>query len=540
MSDEDSINSHNNNLNIKKTGFIFLLSFFLVLFLTHKIFLKPVSANTETISTRADFDVGYYEGTEGKSKEGELRLKAKGSWVPRVWRSPNLPLNDQSAIVSDGEYIYLIPGTDNEFYRYLPSENRWQALANAPHTAYQGADLVVVGDYVYASFGGFQKAFSRYSIRENTWTDMATTPELMSTGSSLAANSGGTIIYALKGGTNTDFWAYNIVSGEWETKETTPLTVGAGGTLVEHDGYLYTPRGGNTGVFLQYEISSGLWSSFPGPTGITFNSTNNATVVDDAIYITRGSNKTTFYRYNISGSWDTLPSLPYGTQYAGVVYNTYDDYIYIFRGAGTYDIWKYNYSGAGSYVGPMNLHFNPSMSTDLQYYDGNIYAQTNTNIMYQYNLAAGTWNTLTSDTAPAAFIATQDFKGVVAGTSIYYFQGYNDRSFWKFTPDLPAGSRWATLPDTLATVLYGAGMTTLSIGETQYIYTTRGGVSNKFYRFNVQGNTWDDAGAADLPNDAEVSNGSQLVSDGTYIYLLTGNYTNSLMKFDASVGTGGT
>src|SRR3989344_3558537 len=114
------------------------------------LFLNPpvVSSASSTLTSRVNFDSGYYSGVESKSKEGEIKLSPAGTWGPRAWRTPNVTLSDQAAIVSDGNYVYLLASSDNYFARYLPTENRWQTLASSPHYAYPGANLVVLGNYI--------------------------------------------------------------------------------------------------------------------------------------------------------------------------------------------------------------------------------------------------------------------------------------------------------------------------------------------------------------------------------------------------------
>ncbi|MEK7522169.1 MAG: hypothetical protein AAB569_01180, partial [Patescibacteria group bacterium] len=108
------------------------------------LFLNPpvVNSASSTLTSRINFDSGYYNNVESKSKEGEIKLSPAGNWGPRAWRTTNVTLSDQTAIVSDGNYVYLLASSDNYFARYLPNENRWQTLATAPHFSYPGANLV--------------------------------------------------------------------------------------------------------------------------------------------------------------------------------------------------------------------------------------------------------------------------------------------------------------------------------------------------------------------------------------------------------------
>ena len=222
-----------------------------------------VEAASRTLTARADWQQGYFDDTEAESKEGDLKLNPEGDWVPRAGPRPPLPLSAGTAIVSDGSYIYVLVrnsnGGDNYFMRYRPKEKRWEHLADAPRTTNYGADLVVLGNYIYAIFGGYQKEFYRYSIVADSWEQLEDAPDLIYGGGSLATD--GTYIYALRGGATTDFWRYDPSSDSWSVLANPPARIYHGATLVYKDGYLYTPRGYNQYTFYRYDIANNSWST---------------------------------------------------------------------------------------------------------------------------------------------------------------------------------------------------------------------------------------------------------------------------------------
>lgn len=486
-----------------------------------------VDAATTTLTNRADFNAGIFNSTESKSKEGEVKLQADGSWTERAWKTPNIALGDQSSIASDGTYVYLRNSGDNEFSRYISSENRWQTLADAPMYSFPGADMVVLGNYIYATFGGYQKEFRKFSIVNNTWSTLSDMPDLVNTGGSLATD--GTYIYALRGTNTSDFWRYNTGTDTWSVITSAPATIGAGSSLVYNDGYLYTLRGVNTTTFYRYDISAATWSTMTAITAAV-NDDMNVDVNGDYIYVTRGQNTTTFYRYSISGnSWSTLSDLPQASRYVGAVYNSGDGYLYVFRGNSTQDFWKYTIV-SDSFTGLTDLPAAPGTGSDLVNHGGYLYyLRGGTTALYRYSQSGGTWSAALA-AAPATI--ADDVKAASAGASLYFMRGSGTTTFYSYTP---GSDTWSTLATTPATV--GAGGSLSSPVSSRYIYATRGSNTLSFWRYDTLTNTWDDAAVADLPDNSEVNVGARLSTDGTDIYYSAGNGISQLLKYTVGTNT---
>ncbi len=489
-----------------------------------------VQASTVTITSRVDFDDGYYANTDGISKEGEIKLTPDGSWSPTSWKTPNITLSNGTAIGSDGNYIYVLPNTDNYFMRYLPTENKWEHLADAPLTAYVGSDMVHLGDYLYVTFGGYQNTFYRYSITNNSWEKLTDTPDLINQGGSLSSD--GTYVYALRGQATSDFWRYDPDSNTWMIMSSTPASIYLGSSSVYKNGYIYALRGYNRNTLYRYSIASNTWDTMANaPT--TFYDNHNIDVAGDYIYVARDRNTNTFYRYKIStNSWETLTNTPQNTRYVGVVYNEADDQLYVFRGNGQYDFWKYDRDN-DLFTGPGYLPANPGSGADLINYNGYIYyiRGYNSTSFYRYKLSDGSWETLTS--SPASF--NDDTKGVEVGGKLYFFRGSNTTDFYSY--DIASDS-WSSLADAPATVRYGG---TLSYpGSGDYIYATRGNYTRYFWRYSISTDTWDDTAVADLPNDAEAAYGARLIADGSdnnIMYYISGARTGQILEYNISSDT---
>jgi hypothetical protein len=488
-------------------------------------------ATDKVLTSSADFDGGKYAGTEAKTKQGQLKLQASGAWGPLVYNVPNVALGDQAAVVSDGNYVYVVASADNYFARYIPAEDRWEKLADAPHYAYPGADLVVLGNYIYAVFGGYQREFTRFSIIDNVWSEMSTLPDITYGGTTLATN--GTEIFCLRGYNTTDFWKYNVTTNSWVSINNPPATINYGANLVysASTNKMYTPRGNSTNTFYIFDLGTSLWSV--GPTmPLTVNEDANIDIGGTMIYVARGVATTAFWGFNIgTTSWSTLMGTPQITRYVGSVYNQAENLVYVFRGNGTQDFWKYNPT-TGQFGGPTDLPAAPGTGSDLNFYNGYLYFNRGgaTN-MYRYNLQVGaTWEAMTS--SPVAF--SDESKGVVAGGLLYFLRSAGNRDFYSFNPTLGVGGSWAVLATMPAAVApnYGSGL--VYPGSGNYLYATRGALTRTFMRYTIgAGETWSDAAVADLPDDAEAGYGSRIIGVGTTeLFYIGGHGIAKFLKYN--------
>lgn len=419
----------------------------------------------------------------------------------------------------------MLIGRDLRFVRYVPSEDRWEELAPAPHMTNSGADMVEHGGYMYVSFGGYQRFFSRYSIAENTWEALEYLPEFVFSGSSLQTD--GTHIYILRGGTTSDFWRYNPANGVYTTLSSPPATIAAGADLIFDDSlgtdYLYTPRGANTTTFYRYNIDANNWSTMTAAPA-TLNDNGNIAKYGGHLYTLRGTNTTTLYRYSFAlNSWTTLAATPSATRFVGMTYNPSEDLIYVFRGNSTQDWWKYD-PDTNTYVGEQDLPVTPGSGADLVYANNYVYYRrgNNSTTFNRYNIVSGTWETRAN--APAAF--NDDTKGVRAGDDLYFLRGSNTNTFYRF--NLTSQS-WITSGTTPATVTYGSSIAYPGSGD--FLYAARGGLTSVIWRYSISGNTWDDS-PADLPVSARMGYGARLVSDGTHVYAITGQGISQMYRYD--------
>lgn len=514
--------------------------------------VAPVeAASSRSITSRIDFKRGSFNNTEAVSKEGEVKLNPAGSWTPQTWKTPKLGLSNGSTIVSDGEYVYLLANQDYYFARYDYKDNSWKTLKDSPRIAMYGADMSIIGDYIYVMFGGWQKYFSRYKISSDTWENLADTPDFVSEGGTITTD--GINIYAVRGGWTTDFWKYTPATNTWSLLGTPPGDLRRGSGLVYKNGYLYTPRGDSVNMY-RYEIATDNWTIL-ADAPVSLQQSHNIDIVGDYIYITRDNSTNAFYRYHIDdnpvnpGTWEQLANTPQVTNYLGLVYHAPEpNYLYVFRGNGYYDFWKYDMT-TNTFVGPPDLPNYTGSGTDMLYYHdgttGFIYTVRgrNSGTFYRYNLTTLAWELLTDMPADVnggnPITMYNSSRGVVAGTYMYFMRalGNNVNGGWTFFRYNLTNGAWEQLANTPAYVCNGGALAYTGTGD--YIYATRGCGTRDIWRYTISTNTWTNNNATDqdLPDNAETSEGAVMTTDGTNIYLISGYGIPSIHKYTGNAWT---
>ena len=254
-------------------------------------------ATNKIITSRVDFDRGYFNQTESVSKEGEVKLQAAGSWGASAWMTPEQPLSNGSALVSDDRYTYIMGEWNLYFARYDSVANKWKKLANTPYDAGPGSDMVVLGDYIYAIFGSKskQRYFARYAKSTNTWEILPETIDKMADGASLTTD--GTYIYCTRGNWATDFWRYEPATRKWINLNNSTYAIQQGSNMVYKDGNIYTHRGYYTEM-LRYNIATDLWSTLAS-SPVNFYENHSVDLVGNYMYFTQDNGTNGFWRYQL-------------------------------------------------------------------------------------------------------------------------------------------------------------------------------------------------------------------------------------------------
>lgn len=508
---------------------VFFLTVFLVTALGFFAFTSPSQSASIKLTTTADWQRGQLVGLEHASKQGELRLKADGTWGAQAWRTPDKPISVGSAFATDGSNIYVFRGYgDVAFWRYDASEDTWESLASAPFGTYFGADLQFHDGNIYALFGGYQKTFARYLVVENRWQILESFPSFVQQGGSLTSD--GTYIYGTPGNSTQEFYRYDPNNNTWMALAPSPLTLRAGADLTHVNGFIYTPRGLNTFTFLRYEISTNIWQTM-ADTPLQLNDDIDITTDGANLYVARQQGFTSFMKYEIlTNTWSMLADAPYGARYAGAQYLAEDGLIYFFRGNGDFRFWKCD-PAQDIFLGPKESPLSLGLGSDFIYHGGYLYGPRglNTTTLMRYHSASDTWETRAD--LPNDHRFNDDVRGVAVGDYLYYFRGSNTNDFYRYHP---ASDTWDSRESAPELVRFGAGLAYPGSGD--YIYATRGATTSSFWRYQISTNTWE-TGFPDIPDTIRASYGATLLSDGQDIFFTPGLGMKRMYKYVIDLGS---
>ena len=221
--------------------------------------------------------------------EGPSRKRVKGG-------------GDVLHLENDGiEYVYLLKGDRDEFWRYRIPGDTWEPLARPPvgvrNRWKRDCWLVFDGENrIYAHKANY---FNRTTLTHELWAyDVAGDSWLIAdtlAGMPLFGQEGGRfkrkkakdggagayedgVIYALKGGNTQQFWKYDVAADSWEESDTLPTfspttgkkrRVKQGGDLVSVGGDVFFALKGNKTVeFWRYVVPTGTAAQRPERSGV--------------------------------------------------------------------------------------------------------------------------------------------------------------------------------------------------------------------------------------------------------------------------------
>ncbi|MDP3964928.1 MAG: hypothetical protein Q8Q20_04740 [bacterium] len=321
-----------------------------------------------------------------------------------------------------------------------------------------------------------------------TWTEQEDFEQAGATATNLntAANSGGSVSLA------------SVSDGVWTNEAPTPDPTNHGGLMVyDDDDTLYILRGTNTTTFWSYSLSNKTYTTLTGaPAAIFYGASavfipngSQCADADGCIFVTRGGNQTTFYRYNISAdNWSTLAATPTAVHYGGSLTWNGGNFLYGLRGGNQYDFWRYSIS-ADSWTSLPAI--------ELQAYYG----------------------------ASLVHVPNGDYCDDGSGC-LFASRGSNDSDFLRF--DISA-NRWVFLQNIPIWQQYG----TSSLYIDGYVYLMRG-YGNDFYRYDISNNTWGRLAEAPIWKYQGSRPGIIYVEKNDTIYMLQGDSGYGLYAYDVS------
>ncbi|MEO0101144.1 MAG: T9SS type A sorting domain-containing protein [candidate division WOR-3 bacterium] len=268
------------------------------------------------------------------------------------------------------------------------------------------------------------------------------------------------------------------------------------------------------------------------------------TVCGSSLYILKGNNTKSLYRYTPNTVWAVFEdSVPLGTSgkkvKRGSGITSDGRYLYIFKGANTLEFFRYDpQRGETTWLrledAPLQGGKMLRNGTSVCYLSGYIYLLkgSNTNEFHRFNLLNQRWE---SSLAPPP--RTKGFKAgscLVAYNDQIYLLGNNYNNFYCYSPST---NRWDTLRsmplyhpqlNRKKKVKEGAALAV----KGNKIFAFKGGNTCEFWMYYPAKDSWYPKDT--IPRGEErkrVKGGGSLVGFGVDIYALKGNNTTSIWKY---------
>lgn len=297
----------------------------------------------------------------------------------------------------DGYYVYF--GTDSNADPVTSGNYQTDSdyTVTAPMTA---GDVYYVRLKVKDKLGNISAAATYFSYRywyiSPPGSQLMTSDQDFNTGTNTRVSIG-----------NNAMKLRSIAGGSWATgpTDTLPDTV-YGPTEVLVDNYLYVMRGSSTATMWRYDLMNRVWQTMNDAPG-SFTSGSSMTYDGSRyIYAIGGGNTNSFYRYDtVNNSWTSLVNLPSGAQIGSdIKYLGNGKIAMLFTGGREFyifDIASQTFTTKQSY--PSNVTYGGSGI----WYDGNdsVYVNMGTDSMWntydndrvifaQYSLSNDTWRSL--------------------------------------------------------------------------------------------------------------------------------------------------
>ena len=253
----------------------------------------PPGAEGKLVYTGCDLCAdgnGHVYITKGNNTTGFWKYTvADSSWT----QMENVPLglSGKKVIAGTGlawveagglQYVYMLKGYKNEFYRFDVQAGKWDLRAPAPVGAsakWDKGSFIVYdnANTIYASKSKYDELW-KYDVAKDSWVKQLTgMPMYSSSGRRKKIKDGGSggwsdgMMYCLKGGNTQEFWRYTAATDSWREMDTMPQfgssgrkrKVKDGGDIAYFARAFWALKGNKTREFWRYGLPL---SAGPEPT----------------------------------------------------------------------------------------------------------------------------------------------------------------------------------------------------------------------------------------------------------------------------------
>jgi hypothetical protein len=420
---------------------------------------------------------------------------------------------------------------------YTWVQNNWSGGASTTATAIHPAN---------------QTSFARYHSASSTITAGATVSLSPESVSKVFTNTddftGGTLSdTAITGsGDAAKLALYGEVEevNSWDTVlSSLPAVVGANSQMIRNgsDDHVYVLRGTNTDSFYRYSISGNSWTTLtnvPGTVNTGSQMIRNGS--DDHIYVLPGNNTANFYRYSISGnSWTTLTAVPGSVNYGSEMFRSHnEDFIYILQGNNTANFYRYSISG-NSWTTLASTGFAASAHATIIRHDNDDYMYLSTYVseyvgscLRRYSISGNSWTELASDGGWGGCSGV-----IIRNGSDDYIYSWSSGTFRRYSI---SGNSWTTLASSFLTgggygCVIDGGMVRNGSDDYIYVLHAHGNNTQRFptlTRYSISSNSWTKlATTPSMPGC-----GLQMIGNGNddRIYVLRGGNSTQFYRYSIS------
>lgn len=492
-------------------------------------------------------------------------------------------------ICSGVSYLYRIAPNDSGLHRYSLNDNQWNKLSNAPSDF--GNYCAITSDEANNKIymvRGTGDTFWEYDISGDVWTNL-TECQIDATETVSLVKMAGTIYY-LQTNTTT-LYQYVISTDRWSVNQALDTTYDS---MPVYWGGLYYNNYSAIGLYAVAMIknaeiaaklvvggSSGyntichlptISGTFSASTivdniNITCDSLGNSTqnsfgdiltftsltchepgnpVESYAAFCTKGpDNGFDEYKLSFSDQSDTFFTLPSGSNYSRAPIAAIGNDYYVISGPSSVDDYLYKYSpteslGIGNKTYLCGEGFSATDASNIIYLNNHIYLSEgkHSNDVWKCDVTTSsgtTWSKVKVFPTSATFAdrkkvqSQYDVMGT-DGTNIYKFRGLNSHNFYKLNVST---NSWAALTDSPGIMEEYGCMTYVS--GTNSMYVVPGEHSSSLWRFDIGTGTWDGT-LSSSPAGFGIKCSIEYPQDvgGDYIYALRGQNHEEFMRYSIS------
>ncbi len=226
--------------------------------------------NGHVYATKGNNTVGFWKYTVADSSWTQMENVPLGLSGKKVKAGTGLAWVETGAL----QYVYMLKGYKNEFYRFNVGAGKWELRTPAPvglNYKYDKGSFIVSDNVntIYAHKSKYNELW-KYDVAKDSWAKQLTgMPMYGASGRKKKSKDGGSggwfngMMYCLKGGNTQEFWRYTAATDSWRELDTVPQfgssgrrkKVKDGGDIGYYAHAFWALKGNKTREFWRYGLA---------------------------------------------------------------------------------------------------------------------------------------------------------------------------------------------------------------------------------------------------------------------------------------------